>query len=293
MNSGDDRMDSQQIVQAVPVVTPKPAFMCVMLKPDGQVEKIVDRPLDECLKLVESSDVAWIDYTTLDLEKDLEKVVAAAGLSQLPIHKLLSGFYSSYEDADTELGMMFPAVSVKRHGRHRAPADHPHEGQFHHDRPRRGREPAHEVRPLRADVHEKDQSGQPGGQDLADPGAHHRREQRPELRVPAGDREARGRHQPPIDRREAGQADRRAGNLQHEAHPDHVPERPLGLQGRDRVAALRRRRPGDRRREDARAGSASCRTTSSGTSSSPSRCPTCSPRAWRSCRPSTTTSCRR
>jgi len=112
MDTGDDRMASQ-IVQAVPVVTQKAAFMCVMLKPDGQVVKITDRPLDECLKLIESGDVAWFDYTTLDLEKDLEKVAASAGLSQLPIPKLLSGFYSSYEDADTELGMMFPAVSVK------------------------------------------------------------------------------------------------------------------------------------------------------------------------------------
>jgi magnesium transporter len=113
MNSGDDRMDSQQIIQAVPVVAPKPAFMCVMLKPDGQVEKITDKPLDECLKLVDSGNVAWIDYTTVDLEKDLEKVAASAGLSQIPIPKLLSGFYSSYEDADTELGIMLPAVSVK------------------------------------------------------------------------------------------------------------------------------------------------------------------------------------
>jgi magnesium transporter len=112
MFNGDAGMDGQ-IIQAVPVVAQKAAFMCVILKPDGQVEKITGRPLDECLKLIDSGNVAWIDYATTDLEKDLEKVAASAGMSQLPIQKLLTGFYSSYEDADTELGMMFPAVSVK------------------------------------------------------------------------------------------------------------------------------------------------------------------------------------
>jgi magnesium transporter len=34
------------------------------------------------------------------------------GFTQTPIQKLLSGFYSGYEDTDTELGIMLPAVTM-------------------------------------------------------------------------------------------------------------------------------------------------------------------------------------
>ncbi|HUL62655.1 MAG TPA: CorA family divalent cation transporter [Methanocella sp.] len=105
-------MDNQ-IIQAVPAVAKKVTTLCVLLKPDGQVERFADRPLEECLKLVEGECVAWIDYSTQDLAKDLDKVAATAGLSQLPVPKLLAGFFSAYEDADTELGITLPAVHVK------------------------------------------------------------------------------------------------------------------------------------------------------------------------------------
>ena len=99
-----------QVVQAVQATSP--TTICVLLKPDGLVEKLVDRPLDECVKAISTACVAWIDHTTHDLEKELEKVATAAGFTQLPIPKLLSGFLSSYEDVDAELGIMMPAIIV-------------------------------------------------------------------------------------------------------------------------------------------------------------------------------------
>ncbi len=86
--------------------------VCVWLKPDGQVEKQVDRPLEEHIAAIQSASVAWIDYSINEIEKDLEKIAATAGFTQVPIQKLLSGFLSSYEDADTELGIMMPAIIV-------------------------------------------------------------------------------------------------------------------------------------------------------------------------------------
>ncbi|MGA9139377.1 MAG: CorA family divalent cation transporter [Methanocella sp.] len=89
-----------------------PNNICVWLKPDGQVEKQIDRSLEEHIAAIQSASVAWIDYSINEIEKDLEKVAMTAGFTQVPIQKLLSGFLSSYEDADTELGIMMPAIIV-------------------------------------------------------------------------------------------------------------------------------------------------------------------------------------
>lgn len=57
--------------------------------------------------------IAWIDYSTKDDNIEIEQVAQNAGFSKLPIPKLSIGFYSAYEDCDTELGIMFPSATVK------------------------------------------------------------------------------------------------------------------------------------------------------------------------------------
>jgi magnesium transporter len=102
-----------QAVQSLAQVPVKPVSMCVLLKPDGQVEKQTDRPLQEYLNLSAAASVAWIDLTCQDTEKELDKLATSIGFTQLPFAKVLSGFFSSYEDADSELGIMLPSVIVK------------------------------------------------------------------------------------------------------------------------------------------------------------------------------------
>jgi magnesium transporter len=99
-----------QIVQAAQMV--KPSTLCVVLKKDGQVERHVDRPLEESVASLPSASVAWIDCTSCGIEKDLDRLAAIAGFTQVPLQKLLSGFLSAYEDVDTELGIMMPAIIV-------------------------------------------------------------------------------------------------------------------------------------------------------------------------------------
>ncbi|WP_231844897.1 CorA family divalent cation transporter [Methanocella arvoryzae] len=86
---------------------------CVLLHHDGQVERITEKSLEEYLSLIPSASVAWVDYTSLDLDRDLEKIMATMGFTQIPPTLLQSGFFSSYEDADTELGIRMPSVTVK------------------------------------------------------------------------------------------------------------------------------------------------------------------------------------
>jgi magnesium transporter len=102
-----------QAVQSQTQVPLKPVTMCVLLKPDGQVEKLTDRPMSEYLTVAATASVAWIDLTSPDVVKDLEKLAGSLGFSQMPVAKILSGFFSSYEDVDSELGIMLPSVIVK------------------------------------------------------------------------------------------------------------------------------------------------------------------------------------
>lgn len=101
--------------QTMPLKTiAMPSSFCVIQKKDGTVDKLVDKTLEEYLSFVADSSVGWIDYTTKDLDKEIEKIAATMGFTQIPLQKLLSGFYSGYEDSDTELGIMLPAASLER-----------------------------------------------------------------------------------------------------------------------------------------------------------------------------------
>jgi len=55
---------------------------------------------------------AWIDYSTKDDAKEIEQLAQIAGFTKLPSPNS-TGFYSAYEDYDTELGIMLPSVTIK------------------------------------------------------------------------------------------------------------------------------------------------------------------------------------
>ncbi len=106
-------MDNPQVQQAQAAIVKPPANFAVALKCDGLVEKMADKTLEEYLAFAKDASVVWIDYTTKDLEKDLEKIAQTMCFTLTPIPKMLSGFYSAYEDSDTELGIMLPVVKVE------------------------------------------------------------------------------------------------------------------------------------------------------------------------------------
>ena len=85
---------------------------CVILKEAGLTDRMVDKSPDIYIKAVSGAQVAWIDFTTINLENEIESLGLAMGFQKIPYQKLLSGFYSSYEDYDEELGIMLPAVSM-------------------------------------------------------------------------------------------------------------------------------------------------------------------------------------
>lgn len=105
-------MDNPSVQQAQVTVAKPPVSFAVALRSDGHVDKLVDKTLEEYLAFTREAGVAWIDYSTKELDKELEKVALTMGFTQTPLQKLQSGFYSAYEDTDTELGIMLPAVTM-------------------------------------------------------------------------------------------------------------------------------------------------------------------------------------
>ena len=85
---------------------------CVTLKDGGKTGRITSTLPKDYLSAVRDSAVAWVDFTVKDLEPELEAIGSAMGFQRIPYQKLLSGFYSSYEDYDVELGIMLPAASL-------------------------------------------------------------------------------------------------------------------------------------------------------------------------------------
>jgi len=92
---------------------PTPLNFCILLYQDGRIERIMDRTVGEYITAVIEASIAWIDCSIKSDEQEIEQLAALAGFTKVPIPKLSHGFYSAYEDYDTELGIMLPSVTVK------------------------------------------------------------------------------------------------------------------------------------------------------------------------------------
>jgi len=92
---------------------PAPTDFCIVLRSDGKVERFTDGSADEYTGALSRAEIAWINLIAKEKEQDFEEAAKAGGFSKIPMAKLVSGFYSAYEDYDTELGIMLPAVTMK------------------------------------------------------------------------------------------------------------------------------------------------------------------------------------
>jgi len=92
----------------------KQAF-CVALPITGgrPLKKTGDNPHD-FISFLKDSSVAWLNFPVKDIKKDAEIIGMSLGFSSSLVPTLLSGYLSAYEDRDTEMGLMLPAVAVKK-----------------------------------------------------------------------------------------------------------------------------------------------------------------------------------
>jgi magnesium transporter len=103
-----------QSTPQIPLTTgPIPLSFCIIQYKDGRIDRLVDQSLEDYLSAISDAGIAWIDCSTKDDNKEIEMIAQRAGFSKIPIPKLTTGFYSAYEDYDTELGIMLPSATVR------------------------------------------------------------------------------------------------------------------------------------------------------------------------------------
>ena len=86
---------------------------CVALCKDGTTTEKEAREVGEFLETINSSSVTWVDYIVEDMNRDAPKVAQELGFSGNVSGALLKAGRGGYEDLDTELGLLIPAIIVE------------------------------------------------------------------------------------------------------------------------------------------------------------------------------------
>ncbi len=88
---------------------------CVSLPVSGgkPLKLTGDNPHD-FIQFLKGSTIAWLNFPVSDIKKDAEIIAMSLGFSSSLVPTLLSSYLSAYEDRDTEMGLMLPAVTVKK-----------------------------------------------------------------------------------------------------------------------------------------------------------------------------------
>ena len=88
--------------------------ICVALPHKGRPTKIFGNSPAEFISTLQGSSLGWVNFTADDLAKDGTDVAVKLGFSDSLVSTLLKGYHASFEDRDTEMGIMVPAVKVSK-----------------------------------------------------------------------------------------------------------------------------------------------------------------------------------
>ncbi len=90
------------------------AFCVALPVSGGKPSKLTGDNPHDFLQFLKDSSVAWLNFPVKDIKKDAEIVAMSLGFSSTLVPTLFSSYLSAYEDRDTEMGLMLPAVAVKK-----------------------------------------------------------------------------------------------------------------------------------------------------------------------------------
>ncbi len=90
------------------------AITCISAFPGGSVARQTYEiaQLKDCRVVVEKSNVAWVNVTLPDMKAQAPEIAVGFGFSRDLVDKILEAQKSEYDDRDSELGMLLPAVRV-------------------------------------------------------------------------------------------------------------------------------------------------------------------------------------
>ena len=90
-----------------------PRGVCVALPHDGKPIRVLGDSPSEFISTLQTSSLAWVNFAVQDLEKDGTEVAVKLGFSASLVPTVLKGYYAAFEDRDTELAIMVPAVRIQ------------------------------------------------------------------------------------------------------------------------------------------------------------------------------------
>jgi len=85
---------------------------CVTQQKDGTTMEREARNVADFMAQISASQVAWVDYIVEDLDRDACDAAKALGFSGNVSSTLIKAQRAGYEDLDTELGLLLPAIIV-------------------------------------------------------------------------------------------------------------------------------------------------------------------------------------
>jgi len=84
----------------------------ISLSKDGISTKVESDNVSEIVGLLNEEALEWMDFTVDNIGEDSFVIATSLKFSLQLVASVISDRYSSYEDLDTELGLMLPAVRV-------------------------------------------------------------------------------------------------------------------------------------------------------------------------------------
>ncbi|MCU0860054.1 MAG: CorA family divalent cation transporter [Thermoplasmata archaeon] len=88
--------------------------VCVALPHRGKPLRVYSNTPAELIPTLQVSTLAWINFTVDSLERDAPEIAIKLGFSASIVPALLKGYHATFEDRETELGIMVPAVKVSK-----------------------------------------------------------------------------------------------------------------------------------------------------------------------------------
>lgn len=87
--------------------------VCVALPHEGKPIRVVGNNPSDFISTLQNSELAWVNFAVDDLERDGPEVALKLGFSASLVPTVMKGYYAAFEDRDTELAIMVPAVRIK------------------------------------------------------------------------------------------------------------------------------------------------------------------------------------
>lgn len=80
---------------------------------NGKTQSIRSEYIEDFYPFIKKANIAWVDYIVEDFDKGAVATAQKMGFSEGLVNALLKSVRSGYEDFETEMGLLLPAIHVK------------------------------------------------------------------------------------------------------------------------------------------------------------------------------------